>query len=48
MAHPLFSPELRQMLQENDEDGIRAFCENLHPATIAETLEEGIPEVSSA
>src|SRR5262245_21646315 len=40
MAHPIFSPELRQMLQENDAEGIRAFCENLHPATIAETLAE--------
>src|SRR5262245_57580742 len=28
------------MLQENDSDGMKAFLENLHPATVAETLTE--------
>src|SRR5215510_13736594 len=39
MAHPLFAPEVRMMLQENDSAEIQAFCETLHPATVAETLE---------
>lgn len=38
MANPLFGPILRQYLVDNDDDEIKAFCENLHPATIAETL----------
>jgi magnesium transporter len=28
------------MLQENDTTGLKAFCETLHPATVAETLAE--------
>ncbi len=40
MAHPLFGPEVRMMLQENDTAGMRAACETLHPATIAEALAE--------
>src|SRR5262245_22325119 len=39
MAHPLFGPEVRLMLQENDSTAIQAFAETLHPATVAETLE---------
>src|SRR5438093_847867 len=38
MANPLFGPILRQYLQDSDDAGMRDFCENLHPATIAETL----------
>src|SRR5262245_44392613 len=38
MANPLFGPILRQYLLDNDEPGMRDFCDNLHPATIAETL----------
>src|SRR5262249_53764468 len=38
MPHVLFGPEVRQLLQENDAVGMKAFCESLHPATIAETL----------
>src|SRR5262249_28421585 len=41
MSHPLFGPEVRQMLQENDEHGLKVFCETLHPATVAEALSEG-------
>src|SRR5947208_16321942 len=46
MANPLFGPILRQYLQDNDDAGMRDFCENLHPATIAETLhgEFSIPD----
>jgi magnesium transporter len=38
MSHPLFEPEVRLMLQENDTAGMKAFCETLHPATVAEAL----------
>jgi len=41
MSHPLFGPEVRQMLQDGDAAGMRAFCEALHPATVAEVLAEG-------
>jgi magnesium transporter len=41
MTHPLFGPEVRLMLDDNDEPAMRAFCENLHPATVAEALAEG-------
>jgi magnesium transporter len=40
MANVLFGPEVRLMLQENDSAGMKAFCENLHPATVAETLSD--------
>lgn len=39
MSHPLFGPEVRLMLEENDPTQIQAFCETLHPATVAESLE---------
>jgi magnesium transporter len=38
MAHPLFGPEARLMLQEGDAAGMKTFCETLHPATVAEAL----------
>ena len=38
MSHPLFTPELRIMLEEQNADGMREFCESLHPATVAEAL----------
>jgi magnesium transporter len=38
MAHPLFAPEARLMLQEGDTAGMKTFCETLHPATVAEAL----------
>ena len=38
MANPLFGPILRQYLVDGEDEDIKAFCENLHPATIAETL----------
>lgn len=40
MPHPLFTPEIREMLVENDEEGLRTLCETLHPATIAEALDD--------
>lgn len=42
MANPLFAPEVRMMLQENDRAEIQAFCESLHPATVAESLAEEV------
>lgn len=44
MPHALFGPELREMIAAKDADGLRAFCENLHPATVAEALDEFTPE----
>jgi magnesium transporter len=45
MSHPLFAPEARQMLQDGDTEGMKTFCETLHPATVAETLaDEFSPE----
>lgn len=41
MPHPLFTPELRIMLAEENATGMREFCETLHPATVAEALDEG-------
>ena len=38
MAHVLFGPEMRMLLAEGDEAGMKAFLENLHPATVAEAL----------
>jgi magnesium transporter len=39
MSHPLFGPELAQMLAGGDAAGLREFCESLHPATVAEALD---------
>jgi magnesium transporter len=36
--HPLFTPEARLMLEKNDVAAMEAFCESLHPATVAEAL----------
>jgi magnesium transporter len=40
MSHPLFAPEIRRMIEDHDADGLRAFCESLHPATVAEALDD--------
>jgi len=39
MINPLFHPELREMLAENDVEQMRIFCDSLHPARAAEFLE---------
>src|SRR5262245_46024128 len=45
MVHPLFGPEVKLMLEEQNAAGLREFCESLHPATVAEALEgEFTPE----
>ncbi len=43
MSHALFTPEVKYLLQENDEPGLRDFCESLHPATVAESLVADLP-----
>jgi magnesium transporter len=40
MANPLFGPEVRMMLEEENHVGLKAFCESIHPITVAETLDE--------
>ena len=40
MSHPLFGPEIKEMLAEHDAGGLRTFCESLHPATVAEALDD--------
>lgn len=42
MFNSLLLPDLRQMLEENDTQGLREFCEILHPAAVAEVL-QGMP-----
>jgi magnesium transporter len=41
MAHPLFTPEVRLMLEENNEAAMAEMADALHPATVAEALSEG-------
>ena len=36
----LLFPDLRMTLDANDDDGLRAFCETLHPAVVAEVIDE--------
>src|SRR5215471_2586423 len=40
MSHPLFGPEVKMMLAEHNASGLREFCEQLHPATVAEAIDE--------
>ena len=39
MYNPLLLPDLRQMLEENDTEGLKEFCEALYPGVTAEVLE---------
>jgi magnesium transporter len=39
MVNPLYLPEIREMLAENDSSGLKEFCEALHPAFAAEFME---------
>ena len=39
MSHPLFGPEVRHALDKEDAEAMATFCEAVHPATAAETLE---------
>ena len=38
VINTLLGPDLRLMIDEGDADGLRAFCEELHPAALAEVL----------
>ena len=38
MLNTLFLPEIREMLAEGDRDGLRQFCEAIHPAGTAEFM----------
>lgn len=40
MSHPLFGTEVRLMLAEHNSAAMADFCESLHPATVAETLDD--------
>ena len=41
MSHPLFAPEIRRMVEDHDSDAaLQEFCESLHPATVAEALDD--------
>jgi magnesium transporter len=40
MSHPLFTPEARLLLEKEDIPAMEAFCETLHPATVAESLSD--------
>jgi magnesium transporter len=43
MPHTLFSPEVKHLLEENNEEAMRVFLESLHPATVAEALAADLP-----
>lgn len=43
MPHALFTPEVKYLLLENDEAGLKDFCESLHPATVADALVDDLP-----
>jgi len=40
MSHPLYGPEIRELILDDDSEGLRAVCEALHPATLAEALDD--------
>ena len=44
MPHPLFGPEIRELLLEQNADGLKAVCDTLHPATLAEALDDGFTD----
>ena len=39
MINTLYLPELREMLESSDVEGLREFCTALHPARTAEFME---------
>ncbi len=44
MINTLYLPELREMLQDRDELGLREFCTALHPARTADYMQGLEPE----
>lgn len=45
VINSLLGPDLRLMIAEGDAEGLRAFCEELHPAALAEVLADLDDEV---
>lgn len=39
MMNTLFLPEIREMLEQGDQDGLQQFCEAIHPAGTAEFMQ---------
>jgi len=44
VVNTLYLPELREMLAQKDEAGLREFCTAIHPARVAEFMEGLTPE----
>ncbi|RMG38276.1 MAG: magnesium transporter [Planctomycetota bacterium] len=44
MYSALILPDIQQMIEQGDRDGLRAFCEDLYPGIAAEILERLDPE----
>ena len=44
MINPLYLPELREMISENNAEQLKAFCEALHPARTADFMQGLEPE----
>lgn len=42
MPHALYTPEIREMIETDDAAGLAALCQELHPATIAEAIEDSL------
>src|SRR4051812_19495862 len=42
MPHALYTPEIREMIETDDAVGLAALCEELHPATIAEAIQDSL------
>jgi magnesium transporter len=38
MKNPFLAPELREVIEKNDEKALQQFCASLHPASVAEFL----------
>ena len=38
MKNPFLAPELREIIEKNDEKALQQFCASLHPASVAEFL----------
>lgn len=45
MSDPLFTPEARWMIEKKDRPAMETFCQTLHPATVAEALDDPTIEV---
>ena len=48
LRNPLIIPDLRELLREGEQEGLREFFEDYHPARVAEVLEDLEPEEADA